>query len=911
MDLKSRSAWVLASTPQKQALFPEAGTNDDLAYGYNRAKLAWYIISTDLLRNSSVTPDYLKNNKIQSNNLVREVYEKEIFPDRETPVGVPTNIPMFDLAFYPEERGPYNFDTQPSMYSQGLNPDGTLRNPESRWGGIMRKIETSDFEAANIEYVEFWMMDPFVNDSLGTDRGGDLYFDLGDVSEDILKDSRKSFENGLPTTSALASVDTTIWGRVSKLQSLTNEFDNNVESRRYQDIGLDGLNDTDESTFRKPYLESVKNIVSPDVYTKVLNDPSADNYHYYRGSDYDQERLGILERYKNFNGPDGNSPTAEMSTESYSTSASTQPDMEDINNDNTLNEYERYYQYKISLRHEDMVLGKNSIADIKSSPVKLKNGVIDTVKWYQFKIPVRNPDEVFGSISDFKSIRFMRMFMRKFSQPTVLRFATLDLVRADWRKYTKDVDGKISTSSPDSQFEISAVNIEENASRQPIHYVLPPGIERVIDPANPQLRQLNEQSLVLRAIHLEEGDAKAAYKSLSMDFRNYKRLLMDVHAEAIEGSDAIPLKDDDLSLFVRIGSDYNYNYYEYEIPLSLTDPRGSYKSENEADRYAVWPDANRMNLHLDAFTNVKLKRNEALRQAHPTASLTIPYVEDEDPNVPAGRKISIMGNPNLGNVEVMMVGIRYKKKDVNTYPPRSVEVWLNELRLSDFDEGGGWAATGRVTARLADLGSVIFAGRTRSAGFGSIDKKVNERAMDDLVEMDLSANLELGKFFPDKAQVRIPMYIGYSKSTSNPKYNPLDPDIKMKDALSMAGGKAERDSIKSLAQDVTTRKSINFTNVKVDRSSKSGKPKIYDPTNFSLTYSYSEMMKRSINVEQNLDKNYRGLFSYNFNGRPEVVEPFKKTKLLSKKVFSLIRDFNFYPLPSPILFPDRYLETLQ
>jgi len=894
IDLKARSSWVLASTPQKQNMFPEAATNDELAYGYNRAKLAWYIIDPLFLRSNATTPDHIKNDKdLQSNHLVREVYEKEIFPDRETPVGLPTNIPVLDLAFYPQERGPYNFDSKPSQFAAGINPDGTLRDPESRWGGIMRRIETSDFEAANIEFIEFWVMDPFVNDSLLQHKGGDLYFNLGDISEDVLKDSRKSFENGLPTTSELANTDTTIWGRVSTLQSLVREFDNTIESRQYQDLGFDGLNSDDEKKFHQTYLESIKSILNQNVFEKFNTDPAGDNYHYYRGSDFDDQKLGILERYKNFNGPEGNSPTAEMSPEAYPTSASTQPDMEDINGDNTLNEYERYYQYKVSIRREDMVVGKNFIADIKEAKVKLKNTTTGTVKWYQFKVPVRNPNEAFGSISDFKSIRFLRMFMKGFSDSTILRFATLDLVRADWRKYTKNVDGNIGVNSLTTQFDISAVNIEENASREPIHYVLPPGIERVIDPANPQLRQLNEQSLLMRTVGLEEGEARAAYKNLNMDFRNYKRLQMEVHAEAIKG---YPLKDEDLSLFVRIGSDYNNNYYEYEIPLWLT-PVKLYNSDNEADRYAVWPDANRLDLSLDAFTDLKLKRNEELRQAGSTVSLT-----KEFPGLDGTRTIKIKGNPNLGNVEVMMVGIRYNKKDANNYGPRAIEVWLNELRLSDFEEGGGWAATGRVTARLADLGSVIFAGRTRSAGFGSIDQKVNERAMDDLTEVDISANLELGKFFPEKAQVRIPVYVGYSQSKSNPKYNPLDPDITMKDALKMAGGKTERDSIKQLAQDLVTRKSINFTNVKIDRSSKDGKPKIYDPTNFSLTYSYNEMMKRSINIEQNLDKNYRGLFSYNFNGRPEVLEPFKNSKVLSKNIFRLIKDFNITPLPSQFSF---------
>ncbi len=894
MDMKTRSAWALASTPQKQGMFPEAELNDDLAYGYNRAKLAWYVIDPLFLRNGPTTPDHIKNDKDQqSNHLVREVYQNEIFPDKQTPVGLPTNIPVFDLAFYPSERGPYNFDSNPSSYSHGVNSDGTLNDPASRWGGIMRKIETSDFEAANIETIEFWVMDPFVNDSLKKMKGGDLYFNLGDVSEDILKDSRKSFENGLPTTAELTNVDTTVWGRVSKLQSLVHEFDNNVQSRQYQDIGFDGLNDKDEASFDGSYLESMKKIVTQQAYENLVKDPAGDDYHYYRGSDYDKQELSILERYKKFNGPDGNSPTAEMSPESYPTTASTAPDIEDINGDNTLNEYERYYQYKISVRREDMVIGKNSISDIRRAVVQLKNGKIDTVSWYQFKIPVRSPNETFGSISDFKSIRFMRMFMKGFSDPTVLRFATLDLVRADWRKYTKDVDGNPAGNNFNTQFDISAVNIEENASRKPVNYILPPGIERVIDPANPQLQQLNEQSLVLRTTDLEEGQAKAAYKNIRMDFRNYKRIVMDVHAEKLKDH---PLADNDLTMFVRIGSDYYYNYYEYEIPLSLT-PEGLYNGDNEADRLKVWPDANRLDLQLDAFSNLKLDRNNAMHQSGSGVTMASVYSKDD-----GTRKIKIKGNPNLGNVEVMMIGVRYNKKDVNNYGPKSVEMWVNELRLSDFDESGGWAATGRVSARLADLGSVIVAGRKRTAGFGSIEQKMNQRAMDDLNQIDVSANLELGKFFPEKAMVKIPVYMGFSQSKSNPKYNPLDPDIKMKDALNAATTKSEKDSITYLAQDISTRKSINFTNVKVDKTSKSGKPKVYDPANFSVTYSYNELLQRNVNVERNLDKNYRGLFSYNFNGRPEVIEPFKKSKKLNNNAFRLIKDFNFYPLPSQFSF---------
>ena len=781
-------------------------------------------------------------------------------------------------------------------YSAGVNPDGTLKAPETRWGGIMRKIDASDFETSNIEFIEFWLMDPFVYDSLGQNSGGDLYFDLGDISEDILKDSRKSFENGLPTSSEVTNVDTTIWGRVSTQQSLVNAFDNNPNSRKYQDIGFDGLSDEDEQKEFSPYLSELQQRVNSNAYQKALEDPSSDDYHYFRGTDYDQERLGILERYKNFNGPDGNSPTTEMKIESYPTAASNTPDVEDINNDNTLNEYERYYQYHVSLREQDMAQGQNYINAVKESQVKLKNGQISTVKWYQFKIPVKNPDQVFGNISDFKSIRFMRMFLHGFQDSVILRFAELDLVRADWRRYNRNLEDN-GAMSPNTNFDISAVSIEENGNQKPVNYILPPGIDRVIDPANPQLRQLNEQSILLKVTDLEQGDSRAAYKSIGMDFRRYKKLKMEVHAEEIEDS---PLKDDELYFFIRFGTDYNYNYYEYEIPLKLTPP-GIYNGDNESDRYIVWPDENRLDIPLDLFTNVKLQRNDAMRPANSTVSIQDVFEIIHEGWNKNRNRVKIKGNPNLGDVEVMMMGIRNRRGQLNT-GPKSVIVWADELRLSDFDESGGWAANARLSTRLADLGNVVVAGRTRSSGYGNLSQNVNSRQLDDQNEIDISASLDLGRFFPENTGVRLPLYYGYSRSAVNPKYNPLDPDIELSKSLEHAQSKQERDSIKFISQDLVTRKSINITNAKIEPQKQKEKTHLWDPANFAVSYSYNEIEKRDVNTEYNTDKTHRAMFSYNYSSRSQLIQPFKNVQFLQKGPLKLIGAFNFYPLPTQISF---------
>ena len=417
IDMKAINSWVLASTPQHNTEFPEGDLSGDLAYGFNRAKLAWYII--DPLFNSrisSTTPSHIRSDKEQlSNHFVRAIYEEEIWPNKETASGISTAISVLNLAYYPEEKGPYNYDVDGKAgISAGMNADGTLKSPETRWGGVMREIETNDFEAANISYVEFWLMDPFVYDK--THTGGDIVLDLGNISEDVLRDSRKGFENGLPTTSSVVLVDSTVWGRVPLVQSLVNAFDNDNESRKYQDVGMDGLSTDDEKTFFDEYILDVQNSpilgAGSEAYSNAISDPSSDNFHYFRGSDYDADETSILERYKDYNGPDGNSPTTDLSSESYSTAATTIPDVEDINQDNTLSETESYYEYKIHLEPDGMKVGDNFIVSKVESTVDLVDGTTGTVNWYQFKVPIDEYDETVGSISDFTSIRFMRLMLQ-------------------------------------------------------------------------------------------------------------------------------------------------------------------------------------------------------------------------------------------------------------------------------------------------------------------------------------------------------------------------------------------------------------------------------------------------------------------------------------------------------------------
>ncbi|MCF8303387.1 MAG: cell surface protein SprA [Bacteroidales bacterium] len=902
IDLKNIGTWFLASTPQGQTtpdMFPEAAPATGLDYGKNRAHMAWYIIDPLFYeRNSNVKPPNVGNEEL-SNHFVRYVRESELFPEIDIPNGEPQNIPVMNVAFYPSDRGPYNYDVGGgTSISSGINEDGSLRNPDSRWGGIMRKIETTDFEATNVEYIEFWMMDPFAN---GTklENGGELYFNLGDISEDILRDSRKSFENGLPTSEAVTNVDTTEWGRVPSQQDLVNSFDNDPASRPFQDVGYDGLRDEDERSFFDDFLNEIANRfgTGSQAYIFAEEDPSSDNYHYFRGSDYDSDERysSVLERYKFYNGPEGNSPASGQSPEPYPTLATREPNAEDINQDNTLSEAERYFQYKIEIDSNQLEVGENYITDkVTAQNIPLRNGERGQVTWYQFKIPVRDPDKVVGNIQDFKSIRFMRMFMKGFSEQAVLRFATLELVRGEWRKYYNDLlaPGEYIPDDIQSEtsFDISTVSIEENSGRLPIPYELPPGIEREINLGTTNLQQLNEQSMVLKVCNLLDGDARGAYKTTDFDFRPYKNIKMYVHAEKSREEDII--NDGDLTVFVRLGADFTQNYYEYEVPLKFTPWYTS-------DPQAIWPEENEFRLELGKLIDAKKKRNKERIEGNITNNT--PYVTfDED------SKITVLGVPSLSDVKAIMIGIRNPKKenvmDEDDGQPKCAEVWVNEFRLTDFDDQSGWAATAGVSANLADLGNLVLSGSHRTPGFGSIEKTVNERLKETQTQFDVATNLQIGKFFPEKFGLRIPVHFDYSETRITPQYNPLDPDILMKNQLDDLN-KENQDSLLKRTEDFTMRKNINLMNVRKERVGSNTKPHLWDIENFDFSYAYSEIYYRNIDTEYDLQKTYSGGVGYNYSINPTLVEPFKNIGFLKKSnAFQLISDFNFYYLPKMLSF---------
>lgn len=864
-------------------------TSNGLDVNYHRARLAWYNIDNIFYRQTGTLKPKNITAKDLENNYIRAVGPFEVFPNRSASA-VNLNEVTFDMAFYPSERGQYN-------YNPNLNADGTLPEPEKSWGGVTRRVSSdTDFDNANIEYIEFWLMDPFLEGENGNIEGnttavgrqGSLVFDLGTISEDALPDGRQSFENGLPTEGQRAATQTTTWAKVPEQQWLTGAFDNTAGARQAQDVGLDGMSNTEEAENFQPFLTGTQSKVTPEVYAQIAADPSNDDFHYHLGDDYDQADAKILQRYKRYNGLHGNSP--ENSGAYYTPASTNLPDNEDVNDDRTVNSENAYYSYKININQNDFTVGNNYIVDMLQPTDK-------DSKWYLFRIPVKDlthPNVLpkTGNISDFKSIRYMRMYMTGFSKPVVLRFVQFQLVASQWRKFvgTLNTDGSGSVNEDESAFTVSAVNIEENGSDANATKVpYPKCFFRDRDVTSNINRQLNEQSLSLCAERVNDGESKAVYKNIKMDFLNYKRLQMDISAQTSD----IKTKDKQVSAFVRLGTDFTDNYYEIEIPLTIT-PVGVRATDPDVCS-KVFPDVNKLDIHFSDLYRAKLLRNASKGNNLATS----------DPIIVGNQIITVRGNPDLSTATAVMIGIRNPGGRSGGDPnddqlPKSVCIWVNELRVSEFDKNQGWATTGRMSVKLADFATITASGKYSTIGFGSIEQKISERSRSNDASFSTAANVTLDKFFPKRFGIRLPMYVSYDFQNSVPKFDPLNPDILLENSVAAYGERGAE--YKRLVQDRTQRKSINFTNVQKTKVGGSGKQQIYDIENFSFSYAYSETKRSSSTIADYTQWTRKYAFGYNFSNSAGTWEPFKKWKRLKSPYLKLIKDFNFSFLPNSLAF---------
>ena len=855
IDLLSPLSWYLSSRPKELPNTIRGNDNNGLENGYGRGFLNWYTV--DPIFYSSQRPGGITDDDV-SNLYTRRVFIEEIFPEVDVVQGQTSVINTLDLAYYPEERGPYNFDP--------FEAQGTVM-PNQRWAGISRQITSTDFEQANVEYIEFWVQDPFLDNPSG--QGGKLFINLGNISEDVLKDGKKQYENGLPENGDISILEPTDYNSVvPQNQSLIYTFATTGQERANQDVGLDGYDDAEEIS----------------VYgTQFGEDPANDNYTYYLNTDGN-----IFERYKQYNGLQGNTPDVFTDTNRGST---TQPDVEDINRDNTMNTIDSYYEYEVDINPSILNANNPQINDIKVRQVTLPNGEQREVTWYQFRLPINEPTNAIGGISDIRSVRFARLYLRDFVENTVLRFATLDLVRSDWRRYTLDLDNDPTNNSANAEFNVGIIGVQENDG----NYVIPPGVRREELNNNNNIIRQNEQSLVLQACELEPEDSRGVFKNINVDMRQYKKLRMFLHAEAQDGQ---MLQEGELTAFIRMGNDFTQNFYQIEIPLLPTDLVDGNLSIEER----IWPEVNEINISLDILQDIKSQGifDQTLSNEDPTFYDVIDGVLNEtpvaefSPLATGQQRVAIKGNPNFGDIRVLMVGV---KNSGLTGTNACGEVWFNELRMSDLENEGGWAAVVSMDSNIADFADISATGRRSTIGFGGIEQSPNERSREDVKQYDVVTNVQLGQLLPKEWGIQIPFNYSQSEEIITPQFDEYYRDIELQTQLDNT---TNQDSILKVNENYTKRKSINFIGVRKQRTGEK-KQRFYDVENFTFNYSYNKVEHRDFEIENSLDQNVRAGVNYNYAFNPVKVEPFKKNdSLFTGKYWKILKDFNLNLLPSNI-----------
>lgn len=871
ISLKEPAMWSIASRPEKNkdypAIFPSVN-NDNTNSGNGRGLLSWYQIDPRFYGVGGSAPNGINAQRL-SNHASRRVQMRELYNNRDYVAGEQTILNTFDITYYPQERGPYN-----------VNP--ATETTAQRWAGLMRPISVTNFVTSNIDYVEFWLMDPRADgNDLGTDPK--LLLQLGNVSEDVLKDGRLQYENGLPTASTPTNTTTSNWGTQPKQVPILYAFSSEGDERGQQDLGYDGLSGEQE-------LEKFGvNFVNP--VTNEL-DPASDNFVYYLSNQFQGDLASSLtERYKYFRGPEGNSQANSLEV------ATQTPDAEDINRDYNLDQTENYNQYTIDLSPANMVVGsKNKIVDIKEVDVKFENGQAGKVKWYLFRIPVAEYDDtskVEGSdISVLNNVRFARLLLKGFDQTSTLRFGSFDLVRSDWRKYTNEIfsatvsDNNEGNSAPQTQnanFDIGSVNLEENALGTP-PYVLPPGIDRQVLSGNAGAQRQNESSLYMKVKDLK-GESRGVFKNTSLDMRRYKKLKLFVHAENQTNTTTSNTSelDKNAKFFIRFGSDATDNYYEYESSLKYT-------AKNATSPLDIWPDENTLDLEIENFVNAKLKRDELSRSGNQNLAVRYLYPDYGDDE----KRIYVKGRPSIGNVTTIMIGVRNNDNS----NAKTLVLWVNEIRLSEIENKGGYAGNASLNFNLGDFAVVNANASYASIGFGAIDQKPSERSQDENSAFSINTTVNVDKFLPEKAGVKIPLNYSYTQTITDPKYNPLDNDVELKKA-------PNQDELKKVVRTYTQQRSIGVVNVRKERMNPDKKARFYDVENLSLTAIYNDDFYRDVYTKRNYRQYLNGFLEYNYTFKPYVLKPFNKMVSDTAKSYKYLRwvkEFNFNPVPTRLSF---------
>lgn len=854
VDLSTVSRWQISSTPHFMEDVPFTSSNiTGIETGFHRGLFSIFNIDATFYQYNSYNGINASN--VLSQNLTHRLYLRDLYPlkDLNNTQQLQTVNTLY-LHFDPQKRGPYN-------YTPDLNTQAELNKPDQSWGGIMRSLDKQDFEKNNIQYIQFWVMDPFHSESNLDDlTDGKISFHLGLLSEDINRDGIKSFENGFPLTPADVDTLHSDFGISTNKKALKYVFEQNETDRAKQDIGLDGLNDSQERSYYSDYLNSL----NPSARSIVENDPSADNYLSFKATIWNQNSASLIDRYQYFNNFENNSPV-NINNPSNPASLILDPNAEDLNFDYTLQQKEAYFEYDFKVKSSELKIGRNFITDIKIEQTT-------NLKWFLVTIPLENFTQKYGDVK-WQNIPSMRIVAKNFDKPITLRLAEMKLLSSDW--VISSQDNQIPDISHAASIQVDKINIEQNATvpnivldadRKKVPYRLPPGTIQEQVNTNGQTINLNEGSLNLDFCNVEPNKRAAVFKKINSNLINYSTLNMYVHMHQHDNN-SHPL------FFFRFGSDMFQNYYEIQYRPTLTKTDQALPSKAE-----VWPSENNLNLLLEELVTLKLERNKASSS-----------IEQEYTKSIGKKKYVVMGNPNLGNSTYFMVGV------INDQTSSTCnQVWINDLKTQGFKNQGGWSTNADVKFNLSSLAQVDFTTDYTTVGYGGISQSIQQRALQTENNYSYSISSNLNSYLPEAVKINAPISILSNYKTITPQYNPIVPDATFLESIDYM-----TDGEKELLEDAYIEK--QKYNVYSVQGFKIYRPKWMwnlgpiDIENFGASYTYSNSSTTNIKYEVNQKQNYAGGLKYSYYYNAKNYLPFSSLKW--GPFFQWLNRFNFYLIP--------------
>lgn len=887
IPFKYASRWNLPSAPAAVPGYDGVGFDNNtqpasdlmskIARSDLRAQFSWYEIPrniTSILGNVEITPES------------RPVFVRDVFRGRETNNPQEEVITTLDVYYNPRERGPYNYNT---------DLKNKLENePEDMWGGMTAVLPSGqeDLTQNNIEFLEFWVQSvlpdgrsPNAQD-INQNYAGKIYIDLGIISEDVIPNEVSNTEDGLAQNIASLEIDA---GGRSYIPTLPippqGQFSN--QNRDLEDVGLDGIpniegfnSEANEKVLFQNFLSAMEAAygIGSDEYKTIEADPSNDDYIYYGESRIDG--LKLHERFHRLRGYyEGNTPNAGGDKRAITL----KPEKEGLITPSNVEIQNSYFQYEINYNPADF--DNLEIGSDSTFIVDKVDGGSQNRTWRLIRIPLSEFTRKIGDINSFQNISYIRVWMSGYKEPFTMRFATLEFVGSQWREAQNITE---SRGSP-SEFQVSTVNIEENASRRPVPYRQPEGAIRAVNRGAQSQSLANEQSLVLQTKGLgsqEINFVKRVYPG-GLNFLNYSNIRMFVHGEGYEDRE-------DAELVIRMGTDLDNDFYEYRQPVTPSNPDfnfGAYDPQ-EAGRLngeaeEVWKyDENSMNIIISAF-NV-LKQARINDNADPTQIYEGSGLDME--GMTPGSVIAIKGNPSLDRISEFAIGIRnpHDMEDASSpgNPVLDAEFWVNELRISGFDNENGWAANGKANLKLADFATMNANVTRQTTGFGGLDSRLGQRSVSDDLGYSVSSTVNLHKLIPDRFGWSFPVTVSARRNSSTPKFLPDRGDIRLDDFIEAEKSRDDispseidqnvEDKIREV-QTVTEGYSMNVSNI--SKSNSKNKLAQYTLDKTKLSYVYNEGLSRNPQLEQQNNWNYSASINYSLSfARVKLFRPFKFTE---------------------------------